>query len=295
MKLDNPLIKKSLLLFLLSTSTVVFAQEKMEVETPPPAPSNEPIKSTFENGVLINNQTAQGLSKNSLDFIIQHRFGLVKDHEDLYGLFAPSNIRFGLNYGVTKSLSVGAGVTKNKRLYDFQWKYIILKQTSPGGMPVTVTYFGNVTNSALPEANFNNQENKYKATDRLFYFNEIMVARKFSSHFSMQVAVTQAHVNIVDPLMRHDVYGVSLAGKYKFSPQSSVLVEFDNPLTVHAINKQTSNLGVGYELSTGSHQFQIFISTADAINNSQILMYNQNDFTKKQFLIGFNIMRQWGF
>lgn len=304
MKLENSLIKKSLLLFLLSTSTVVFAQAQTEEATPPPAPaaeeatpppSNEPIKGTFENGVLINNQTVEGPSRNSIDFIIQHRFGVVESHEDLFGLFAPSNIRLGVNYGITKSLSVGAGVTKNKKLYDFQWKYILLRQTSPGGMPVTVTYFGTLSNSALPDANFNNQENKYLAADRLSYFNQIMIARKFNSHLSLQVAFTQAHVNIVDTLMRHDVFGVSFAGRYKFSPQSSVLLEYDHPLTVHEINKQTPNIGIGYEVSTGSHQFQVFVCTADAINNAQILMYNQNDFTQKQLLIGFNITRQWGF
>ena len=47
--------------------------------------TKEIVKSTFENGVLINNQTVEGPNRKSLDFMIQHRFGLIKDEKDLYG------------------------------------------------------------------------------------------------------------------------------------------------------------------------------------------------------------------
>ena len=72
-----------------------------------------------------------------------------------------------------------------------------------------------------------------------------------------------------------------------------MIVEFDYPITKHEVNPQEPNLSIGYEVSTGGHQFQVFVTTADGILDAQILGYNHNDFTKRQVLIGFNITRLW--
>jgi hypothetical protein len=95
--------------------------------------------------------------------------------------------------------------------------------------------------------------------------------------------------------MIHDNYGASLVARYKVTPQGSVMLDFDYPVTKATTNPAKPNLGIGYEIATSGHQFQIFITTADAISNQMYRVYNQNDFTKTQFLIGFNITRQWGF
>lgn len=268
-----------------------FAQETSEQDTTPSAP--QPVKKTFDNAVLIDNQTVKNFNKNSLGFVIQHRFGIIENSDDLYGIFAPANIRLGLNYGITSRLSAGLGVTKNKRLYDLQWKYSILNQTKPAGMPVSVAYFGNIYRSALPKSSFVNQDSSYVASNRFTYFHQLMIAKKFNDHLSLQVAGSFSHLNLVDTLQKNDIMGVSFIGRYKFSKQSSVQFEFDYPITLHSDNPQKPNLGIGYEVSTGGHQFQIFICTADAISYPEIMAFNRNDFTKKQILLGFNISRMW--
>ena len=169
--------------------------------------------------------------------MIQHRFGLIESNDDLFGFYAPANIRMGLTYGITKCIAVGVGVTKNKMIYDFNASASILKQTKEKGIPVSIAYHGNIGRSALKEENFYNQDNEYKASNRLTYFNEIMIARKFNSHLSLQVAFTYSHMNLVDSIyQQHDFYGVSFVGKYKFSPQSSVLVDFDYLVNVSDID-----------------------------------------------------------
>jgi len=292
------LFTSSAILFAFMISSSLFAQDATEGSTP----KKEAVKGTFEYGIEINNQTVEKPNKKSLDIIIQHRFGVIKESDDLYGLFAPSNIRLGASYGLTKNISLGFGAVKNKRMYELDGKYVALRQMTNGGMPFTVTFYGYASRSALPEENFLNQERKYVAANRLKYMGEIMIARKFNSHLSIQLACTYTHLNIVDTLMLHDVIGASFVGRYKFSPQSSILVEFDYPLTLNKKDaafptsfEQKPNLGFGMEVSTGSHQFQIFVCTADAITYADIITGNQNDFTKKQLLLGFNITRNWGF
>ena len=56
------------------------------------------------------------------------------------------------------------------------------------------------------------------------------------------------------------------------------------------------NLSFGLEYSTGQHQFQVFVTTADNIHPQGVIGENTNDFTKKRnMLIGFNITREFGF
>lgn len=305
MKQLKIMLRLNLMLVILLASPAVFAQEtsnaadtkSSEVTT---KPAKKEVKSTFENSTAINNQTIETTHKKTLELMIQHRFGVIDGTEDLYGLWASSNIRIGLTYGITKCLAVGVGATKNNKIYDLNWKYAILKQTK-SGMPVSVTYFGTVGRSASPKTSFQIQDasrpdtTMYEANDRFSYFNEIMIARKINEKLSLQLAFTWSHVNLVDSGMQHDIPGVSFVGRYKFTPQSSVLLEYDYPLATHAVNKNMPNLGIGYEVATSGHTFQIFVCTADGINNQQIMVYNQNDYTKRQVLLGFNITRLWGF
>ncbi len=263
----------------------------------------EVVKATFENNLLINNQTVQTHDKGFMEIAIQHRFGLIDKPSDIYGIYAPSNIRLYVGYGLTKNLSVGGGATKNKQLYDFSWKYAILRQKT-SGMPISLTYFGNMAIKGGKSTTLMNQESTFKKANRLSYYNEIMVARKFNSHLSIQAGFNYVHYNMVDSASlykHHDMYGFSAVARYKFSPQGSFMVEYDHPLNVSDINakyRPLPNLGLGVEFSTGYHQFQIFVCNTNGILSQEAKYTNLNDFKNlgtPGYLIGFNITRQFGF
>ena len=295
MKTTKSITQKGKRLVLLLTALPAFIIAQDNAGQTPPA---EPVKNTFDCPWLINNQTVDGIHANAFSFIMQHRFGTLDGPSDLFGIYSASaNIRLGINYGITNRLSVGVGVTKDNMLYDFEWKYILLRQT-PGKSPVTVAYYGNVMRSASPNTAFINESGSYSAADRYSYFNEIMVARKFSKAFSLQGSFSYTHLNIVDSTQTNNIMGFSVIARYKFSVTSSVQVEYDFPITLqpNTMNgssvlstPQKPNPGIGY--STGNHQFQLFLCAANNIASQQILAYNTNDFFKSQYLIGFNITR----
>jgi hypothetical protein len=313
MKFNKNIFRIQLAAILLMVPFLLFAQEAEQTEKP----VKKEVKKTFENPVLINNQTVEGMAKKSLDFMIQHRFGTIEDENDMFGLFAPSNIRLGLTYGILDRLSVGIGSTKNKRLYDLSWKYIILRQTKPGGFPVTITYYGNLARQAGSHTLFLNQDKEYKQSNRISYFHELMVARKVTNRLSLQAAGNWSYYNLVDTVGtgRDRAYlGVSFIGRYQFSPQSSIIAEFDLPITTWNTTEITKtgtatngtvtelvkyfpkpNPGIGYEVATSGHQFQIFVCSAAGIVNQEYRVFNQNAFFDKGILLGFNITRQWGF
>lgn len=287
---------KPRILLLLSFSVIFTLGYSQDTTGTKKKKNDKPVRSPFESGILINNQTIIVPSVNTFEMDIQHRFGTVKNGiNDLYGIFAPSNIRMGFNYSIMNGLLIGFGTTKNNMLQDFNVKWNFLKQTRSGSIPIAITYFGNFAIDARARENYPNAKSNFKSSHRLSYFHQIIIARKFNRMFSLQIAPSFTHYNLVDSLMRHDNIVVSLSGRVKISPQTSIIFEYDRQITKPDINVPKPNLGLGIEISTGSHAFQIFLGSFNAIINQKNNVYNSNDFTKGEVLLGFNITRLWNF
>jgi len=283
---------KYLFVVMLMSAFSVYAQEE--------GPDNRPVRAPFESGVLIDNQTVVVQPAKTLEATIEHRFGMWNNGiTDLYGIYAPSNIRLGLNYSLKDYLQIGYGYTKDRKLQDLRVKWNIINQTRSGSYPVAVTFYGNMGITCVNEKSFGSN---YKFSNRLSYFGQLIVARKFNEKLSLQVSPSFSHLNAVDSLNEHDKIGISFSGRYKFSTQSSVIFNYDLPLDIKGIyesldpiNKPKPNLAIGWEISTGTHVFQIFVGTANTLSPQYNMMQNQNDWTKSEMMIGFNITRLWGF
>ncbi|MCF8308490.1 MAG: DUF5777 family beta-barrel protein [Bacteroidales bacterium] len=278
-------------IFLLSGNA--FAQEEEE-------PDMSPVRSPFESGLLIDKQTMQIPYKNTLEFQIHHRFGTLGNGvSDMFGLYAPSNIRLGLNYSLSDDFMVGMGATKGKKYTDLQAKYNVLKQTRGGTVPVSVTLYGNAAIDGRSEDMLGEEFSLY---NRLVYFGEIIVSHKFDYYFSLQASASFSHANKVREGYEHDKAAASVAGKYRVSAQSSIIANTEFPLHIEGMQENVPlniepepNLGVGWEISTATHVFQVFVANGYGIINQENVMYNQNDFSDDGWLIGFNITRLWSF
>jgi hypothetical protein len=265
-------------------ASIALAQEIAEED------DHQPVRPAFESTWLIDNQTTVVPSAKTFQFDIQHRFGTVENgFEDLFGMFAPSNIRLGLSYTIRKNLSVGFGTTKNQRLQDFNLKYAIVQQTRSDKIPVSVTYFGNATLDARSDDFF------YNTSDRLSYFHQVIISRRFTHALSVQVAPSLSHFNLTESTMNNDHFAIASGLRYKFSSQSSILVNYDQPLTKHDIGNPHPNISFGVEIATSSHAFQIFMGNYQALVPQYNNVFNTNDFEDGDFLIGFNITRLWNF
>ncbi len=278
------------------------AQEEAKQDTLQIEDSRKPERPAFESNWLIDNQTTLVPKKGTLEFMIQHRFGTMANGiKDMYGLWAPGNIRLGMSYTVFAKLgigsikgplSIGIGTTKNSMIQDLNWKYGILQQTRGRGIPVNVTYFGNVAmETGVPESELPNGN----TSDRFSYFNQLIISRRFSSKLSVQTAIAVSHYNTVKSTMKNDLVSVSLGFRYKISAQSSVIANIDQPVTKFTTNNPQPNISFGFEVATSAHAFQIFATCFDGIVQQKNNMYNQNDPYGKGLRIGFNITRLWNF
>ena len=282
-------ILKILFLALFLSPMVTFAQEA-EVKAEKKVKKEKPARPAFESSFIFDNPTNELLRKNALEVQMGHRFGLISGGtNDLAGFWAPSNIRIGLQFGITDRINIGYGTTKFNRFQDFNLKVNLLQQTRSNKYPISITYYGNIAIDARTKENFQYTQ------DRNSYFSQLIFARRFSPNFSMQIAPSISHFNVVDNTMRNDMIAVAIGGRYKISPGTAIMIDYSQPITEFMKNNPHPGITVGFEFGTSAHAFQIFASNYNAIVPQKNYMYNTNDFFNGDILIGFNITRIYNF
>jgi len=271
-----------------------------------------PVSATFESGYLIDAQTVVIPDKKTLEMVMQHKFGTIENgHSNLWGIYGSANIRIGLNYVPCKNVQIGAGITKRYMTTDANLKWTVLQQTRKNSMPVSVMLYGNVGidgravsafESGIVREAYSGPTFHYRFNDRLSYFSQLVVARKFTDWLSLQAAVSFTHYNAVGTLYDHDKVGVHASGRIKVSPQGAIIFNYDNPLKIKDISEQREwtnhpkpSVAFGYEVSTGTHAFQVFMASTTSLLPQDNIMWNQNEMDKTGFAIGFVITRLWGF
>jgi hypothetical protein len=333
-KVKSWLIAASMLSICILLNTVLLAQNDTVVKA-------KPVKNTFQSVWIADNQTVMVPVKSTLEMDIMHRFGTWnKGYEDFWGFFAPSNIRLGVSYVPINKLNVGIGFTKTTAavipqsstssvsgpLWDGSLKYAIITQTK-GKYPVSVSYYVNASYNTKKDLN----KDVYKQwSDRLSYFHQILIARKIIDKLSVQIAPSLSHHNVVNgyytklndstlkinPSMKFEHFAVAFSARYKVTNVTSVMINYDQPITKHTMKNPNPSLSLGIEMNTSSHSFQLFFTNYYYLNPAINNMYNSNNpFTHTdksitddpattineskvkggRFLIGFNITRLWNY
>ena len=120
-----------------------------------PAAEEKPLaKAAFESGICMDNITVATPPAQTLEFVLQHRFGSIQGGiQNIYGIWGATNIRVGANYSINKNVIVGFGTTKYNMYQDFSVKYTFLRQKEKG-FPVTLAYFFDFAINASEKANF---------------------------------------------------------------------------------------------------------------------------------------------
>ena len=286
-------MKKVILLFVaLSFIICGFAQEEEKKK-------DKPVRSPFNSGYLIDNQTTYVAYPKTLGMYIQHKFGTIENGtEDIWGIYKSANVRIALDYVVRENLQVGWGLTRSGMVHDFNVKYTILEQTRKNTIPVALAVYGNMGISQMGEESFGAD---YAFTDRMSYFGQVMVSRKFNDRITLQAAGSFSHFNQVDTASySFDRLGVHVLGRVKVTETGSFLFSYDQPLKAlalspHADKAVMPNISFGWEIATVSHQFQLFMGYSEEILPQYFMNRAAEELEFGMFRIGFTMTRMWNF
>lgn len=252
--------KKYLLLFFLLPN-LLCAQEQDLLALLGEEKSVEYATASFKTNRVINGHSIENTAAGVLDFKISHRFSPVR--QGLYDIFGldGATIRFGLDYGITNRLMIGAGRNSREKMYDGFVKYKILRQSSGAkNVPVTLTY---LADAQIKSVKFADPSRDNKFTDRLYYTHQLLIGRKFGDRLSLQLMPTLVHRNLTTtPEDKNDVYAMGVAGRFKLSKRVALNAEYYYVPDGQIATSYVNSLSLGLDIETGGHVFQLHFTNS---------------------------------
>ncbi len=245
-------------------------------------------KNAFKSTRVINAHSMEMLGKGVLDTRILHRFGNIKDGiGELFGLDKAS-MRMGFDYGISKNLIVGIGRSTYQKELDGFVKYRILHQhTGKTTMPFSLLWISGITAKTikLTPSILNT------VTNKIGYYHQAIIGRKFSENFSLQLTPTFVHSNLVALAAdKNNSFSVGIGTRYKYSKRSALVLDC-SPILYGKLYGTKLPLSIGVDIETGGHVFQLHVSNTVGMNERAFVTETYQDWADGQIQFGFNLSR----
>ena len=269
---------------LMTISFAAFTQEDelMELLESEQAESEGYVSATFKSTRVINGHSIETRSNGVLEFIISHRFGTLNSgYDEFFGLDF-STIRLGLEYGLTDDLNIGIGRSSFEKVVDAFLKYRFIRQSD--NFPFTATAFTSFARKTVDQTGL-------EGADRNAYTGQILIARKFNSNFSFQVAPTVIQRNLVATTEDANLLiAIGMGARYKVSNRIAIVTEYYPQITDKSSQFQNA-FAVGVDIETGGHVFQLHFTNATQMNERGFIGETTENFWDGDIHYGFNITR----
>ena len=247
----------------------------------------QPAAELFWSPAVISLPSTTQLGAGDLDFTIHHTFGPVSSGiNNLFGLDAAANIRFGLDYGLTDAVMIGMGRSRFNKVVDARVKARVL---STSNSQVALYY-----NAAVETL-----EDGRDLVDRMSYHASAIAARQMTDKLVLQIAPGFSRFVFAPdaPQPSGDVwvsqnnhYSVGAAFRYEVEPRMSLTGEYLAVLGERT--DETSNvLALGVDLEAGGHVFQMFFTSSQWITPQHVAAWSRTPISDADFGWGFNVHR----
>lgn len=284
------IMKKILFSLITLCSVTLFAQEETEY-----------VYNTFNSTRVINSHSTEMLEKRNLDFRVGHRFGDIAGTnggaKTLYGIDNSADISIGLEYGITNSLNIGLtrykGAGPYRQLFEGYAKYKLLAQSNK--MPFSLVGIAKFNVSAMEASLDSSSPTSFKDfVDRTSSSYQLILARKFSERFSMQLVPTYVHRNYVGFYDENATFAVGAGARIQLSKLVGVIGEYHYVLAEEAVKTKlglNDAVALGVEFDTGGHIFQLNFTNSRGFGEAQYIPSTTSSVSDGEFRFGFTISR----
>jgi hypothetical protein len=276
--------------FLLSIQCAI-AQDDLLNQLDVKSDKKEVATAAFKALQICNLQSTKLPVKGEWYVLISHRFGdLTNGINNFFGL-DEANTKIGGIYAVTNWLSIGASRHTLQKTYELGVKYKLANQLVDG-FPVTIVGYNTFdTNTALDKASYP----QLQFSDRLAFSSQLLISRKFSEKFSLEVAPIYVHKNLYDDTTeKADLFLLGTGARYKLSKRMSLNLEYTsrlNNIDDDISTKFHNPLSLGIDIETGGHVFQMVFSNSQAMNDVTLFSNATGKWASKGIFFGFNMYR----
>lgn len=246
---------------------------------------------TFKGTRLINGHSVELRSRKVLDFIIAHRFGRLNSGAYHFFGLDEANIRLGLDYGISDRLNIGIGRSSFEKVYDGFVKYKFLRQgKGKGASPLSAVAFASAAIGTL------HSPHELSLSNRLSYSWQLLLARKFSEHLSLQLMPGLVHRNLaLSQRDDNDIWVLGAGGRYKLNKSVALNLEYYYQFNQPLPQPNHHALAIGFDIETGGHVFQLHLTNARAMQERGFITQTSGNFFKGDIHFGFNVSRVFQF
>jgi hypothetical protein len=256
--------------------------------------AKEYVSAIFKATRIVNGHSVENVGKGVLDFRVCHRFGELKDASNFFGLDNAATV-IGFDYGVTDWLMLGINRSTYEKEFQGLAKIKLLRQRNGKGMPISLSYFGAVSAHGMPAPALPAGQ-EYYFSNRMFFVNQLLIARKFSNAFSLQITPTHIHYNLVPTTPEpNSTFAIGIGGRLKVSNRVSLNAEYYYRLPGSELTSPTTPytncVSLGVDIETGGHVFQLMLTNAASMSERAFIGQNLGDIGKGGIHFGFNLSR----
>lgn len=263
---------------------------------------------TFKSTRVVNMHSTEITGVNNFQFMIIHHFGEIwtKAEEGsnvarllgMNGNFASTYMSF--DYSPKHYLNLGLAFAGSANIEGTAKIKLVRQQTGLHNYPVSVVW--------LSTAHFNAAKSVPAPNgfgwNKWSYLHQLLVSRKFSESFSLQVMPSVVHYNIVSYGIgnEHDVFSMGIGGRMKLTHKTAITLEYSRQLNMYQsvidksseiVNYSPNLFSLGYDWDTGGHIFQFFLTNSSFASNLPQLSTNPVRENLGQWSIGFNLNRSY--
>jgi hypothetical protein len=263
---------------------------------------------TFKATRVINMHSVEMTGTGNLQFLIIHHFGAIWDKNEgganfarLFGMngnFASTYMSF--DYTPIRWMNLGvawAGSTTMEGTAKFK---LLRQQTGEKSIPISLVW--------VSTANFNASKQLESPQglywNRFSYLHQLLIARKFTEKFSLQLIPSMVHRNIISYGYGsdHNIYSMGIGGRYKLTEKRALTFEYSRQLNMYEnvidktgemVSYSPNLISLGYDWDTGGHIFQFFLTNSSFASNIPQLTQNPIRDNFGQWSIGFNLNRSY--
>jgi hypothetical protein len=262
---------------------------------------SKPVYNTFNDTRVINSHSTQTLWRNELDFRVGHRFGDIAGTNGgaptMFGIDNSADISIGFEYGVTNNLDIAItrykGAGPYRQLMEGYLKYKFIRQTS--STPISLVGIAKMYGTLMQATTDSTSPNSYtNFSQRLSYSYQLLIARKFSERFSLQIMPTYVQRNFVAFEDQNTTLALGAGFRFQITKLIGIVGEYhyvlrDENLAIS--NSMKDPLAFALEFNTGGHVFQLNFTNSRGFGEAQYVPSTASDFTKGEFRFGFTIAR----
>lgn len=268
----------------------LFAQGSLLDELGKDEETIEYAKYSFKTNRIINMHSLENTAEGVLDMKISHRFGVVDEGiYDLFGMDVATQ-RIGFDYGITDDLCVGVNRNSVKKALDGFVKYRLLRQSKGKVyMPITLSL---LTSMAVETQKWSDQSRENYFSSRLFYTHQLLLGRKFNDVFTLELAPTVVHRNLVaTKAEKNTVYAMGIGGRVRLNRRTTFNAEYVYVLPNQLGDGYKNSLSIGLDIETGGHVFQLHFTNSTSMSEYSYITQTEKNWGKNAVRFGFNVSR----